>query len=52
MGNRRRARRRLSYAWRAYVQVGVLVCPFVLGDGVKLPVQLNSVMPPWLIVSA
>jgi hypothetical protein len=29
----------------------VLVCPFVLGDGEKLPLQVKSVTPPWLILS-
>jgi hypothetical protein len=32
------------------VQVGVLVWPFVLGDGLKLPVQVTTSSPPWLIV--
>src|SRR5205823_11426012 len=32
-------------------QVGVLVCPFWLGDGEKLPLHVKSVVPPWLIVS-
>jgi hypothetical protein len=31
--------------------VGVLVCPFWLGDGEKLPLHVKSVVPPWLIVS-
>ena len=29
----------------------MLVWPFWLGDGEKLPLHENSVVPPWLIVS-
>src|SRR5437870_7324293 len=32
-------------------QVGVLVCPFWLGEGEKLPLHENNVVPTWLIVS-
>jgi len=39
-----------SSALLVYVQLGVLVCPFELGEGEKLPLQVNSVTPPWLIV--
>jgi hypothetical protein len=40
--------RRFGYS---NVQVGVLDWPFVLGDGLKLPVQVTTSSPPWLIVS-
>jgi hypothetical protein len=39
-----------SAVLRVYAQLGVLFCPFELGEGEKLPVQVNSVTPPWLIV--